>query len=179
MWELHLYQRPTGYSCASWPMYAVTTSGLWLAWPRPLSLTDSFIQQVSIECVLCAGHRKHSREQTRQQTKYVNPILCIFKLFPSSRRRCALSLCLDRPHGGWALPPPWSPLSALHWWGRALAQLEDSVWAESCANGLELEWRPGIAYWSSFVGESQEEGSKISFFRVCENGLHPPNLMIC
>lgn len=75
MWELHLYQRPTGYSYAAWPVYAVTTSCLWLAWPRPLSLTDSFIQQVSIECILCARHRKNSREQTRQQTKYVNPTL--------------------------------------------------------------------------------------------------------
>lgn len=74
------------------PMYAVTTSCLWLACPGLLSLTDSFIQQVSIECILCARHQKHSREQTRQQTKYVNTTLCIFKLFPSSRHRCALSV---------------------------------------------------------------------------------------
>lgn len=150
------------------------TSHSWLACPSPLSLTESFDKSA-----LSVSYVPETQQGTKQTTNKINMAApeCAFSIIASLRRGTGVpSLCLDRPHRGWALPASWSHLSTWHWWGRDLAQLEDRVWAESCVNGLELEWRPRIEYRSRFVGESQEEGSKFSFFRVCENGLHPPNL---
>lgn len=119
-----------------------------------------------------------TRQGTKQTINKINMAApqCAFSISSFLWGAGAPSLCLDRLHWGWALPPLWSHLSTWHWWGWDLAQLEDRVWAESCVNGLKLEWRPRIEYRSRFVGESQKEGSKISFFRVCENGMHPPNV---
>lgn len=164
MWELHLVSAHRGVCC--WSQCSTSST------PLTGMLQSPFIHWLINKYILCTVcQTPETRQWTKPAIDRITPFSDPYLLQGTK----APSLSLDLLYPGWALPPCRACLSTLSCWERASARGGQNL-SRVMRERLGTWMKAGDWILKQLLGRSQEEGSKISFFEVCENGIHPPCL---